>query len=400
MRLFIFSFILFLGSVELQAQRVCSSTSQASYVPTAFSITSQNNNVPIEQVITIPVVVHVLYNSAAENISEAQILSQIEAINADFAKTNQDFKKVPSVFAKFAANTNIRFELAKTNPMGQATTGIVRKKTTRLMWSDDNKIKAEASGGSTTWDAKSYLNIWVCNTVPGLTGYASFPGSAMATDGIVVRYDAFGTTGKIAFPFNKGRTLTHEVGHWLGLKHLWGDQQCGDDGIEDTPKQRSGNTGDPVFPKMSPCSTNPDGEMFMNFMDFTNDASMGMFTEGQKNAMRTQFTTAGARNTFLKSKGLAAAWNNMAPEVLPANTRSLVVYPNPVNTSTMRLLVNTPMTVNGKNFAIIASNGQIVKIGHIQEMKQEIDVQQLSAGMYQIRLTDIESNTYTKFIKN
>jgi len=191
MRLFIFSFILLLGSVELQAQRVCSSTSQASYVPTAISIASQNNSVPVEQVITIPVVVHVLYNSAAENISEAQILSQIESINADFAKTNLDFNKVPSVFAKLAASTNIRFELAKTNPMGQATTGIIRKKTTRLMWSDDNKIKAEATGGSTTWDAKSYLNIWVCNTVPGLTGYATFPGSAMATDGIVVRYDAF-----------------------------------------------------------------------------------------------------------------------------------------------------------------------------------------------------------------
>ena len=400
MRLFIFSFILFLGSVELKAQRVCSSTSQASYVPTAFSITSQNNNVPVEQVITIPVVVHVLYNSAAENISEAQIISQIEAINADFAKTNQDFKKVPAVFAKLAASTNIRFELAKTNPMGQATTGIVRKKTTRLMWSDDNKIKAEASGGSTTWDANSYLNIWVCNTVPGLTGYASFPGSAMASDGIVVRYDAFGTTGKIAFPFNKGRTLTHEVGHWLGLKHLWGDQQCGDDGVEDTPKQRGGNTGDPVFPKISPCSPNADGEMFMNYMDFTNDASMGMFTEGQKKAMRAQFAVSGSRNSFLKSKGLAAAWNNMAPEVLPVNTRNLVVYPNPVHTSTMRLVVNTPMGVNGKNFAIIASNGQVVKTGHIQEMEQEIDVQHLSAGMYQIRLTDTESNSHTKFIKN
>jgi hypothetical protein len=268
------------------------------------------------------------------------------------------------------------------------------------MWSDDNKIKYEANGGSTTWDAKSYLNIWVCNTVPGLTGYASFPSSAMATDGIVVRYDAFGTTGKLAFPFNKGRTLTHEIGHWLGLKHLWGDQQCGDDGIEDTPKQRGGNTGDPVFPKISPCSPNPDGEMFMNFMDFTNDASMGMFTEGQKTSMRTQFASSGSRNTFLKSKGLAAAWNNMPPEVLPVNTRNLVVYPNPVHASSMRLLVNTPMGANGKNFAIIASNGQVVKTGHIQEMEQEIDVQQLSAGMYQIRLTDLESNSFTKFIKN
>jgi hypothetical protein len=284
--------------------------------------------------------------------------------------------------------------------MGQATSGIMRKKTTRLMWSDDNKIKYEANGGSTTWDAKSYLNIWVCNTVPGLTGYASFPGSALATDGIVVRYDAFGTTGRVAAPFNKGRTLTHEVGHWLGLKHLWGDQACGDDGIEDTPKQRGGNSGDPVFPKLSTCSTSPDGEMFMNFMDFTNDASMGMFTEGQKNAMRVQFTTAGARNTLLKSRGLSAAWNNVQLEILPVNTRDIVVYPNPVHNSIIKLMVNKGMGSNGKNFAIISASGQIVKTGHIQEREQEIDVQTLSPGMYQIRLTDVESNTFTKFIKN
>ena len=398
MRILIISILSILSSLAIHAQRACvSATGNA--IP-VLQIASQNNSISTEQVITIPVVVHVIYNQASENISEEQIISQINALNADFAKSNSDFSKVPAVFAKLAANSKIQFALAKTNPMGQPTSGIMRKKTTRMMWSDDNKIKYEANGGSTTWDAKSYLNIWVCNTVPGLTGYASFPGSALATDGIVVRYDAFGTKGRVAAPFNKGRTLTHEVGHWLGLKHLWGDQACGDDGIEDTPKQRGGNSGDPVFPKLSPCSTNPDGEMFMNFMDFTNDASMGMFTEGQKNAMRVQFTTAGARNTLLKSRGLSAAWNNVQLEILPVNTRDIVVYPNPVHNSNIKLMVNKEMGSNGKNFAIISASGQVVKTGHIQEREQEIDVQALSPGMYQIRLTDVESNTFTKFIKN
>ncbi len=388
-----------------QAQRVCSTASQnsAQLSQPSLQLSSSNNNVPAEQVITIPVVVHVVYNLAVENISDEQIISQIEALNADFSKTNSDFNKVPSVFAKYAASSNIRFELAKTNPMGQTTSGIIRKKTTRMMWTDDDKIKYEANGGSTTWDAKAYLNVWVCNTVPGLTGYATFPGGQQAVDGIVVRYDAFGTKGRLMLPFNKGRTLTHEVGHWLGLKHLWGDQTCGEDGIDDTPKQRAGNIGDPVFPRTTPCNTSPEGEMFMNFMDFTNDASMGMFTEGQKQVMRNQFSVSGSRNTILKSRGLSEAWNNNVElNVMPVNTRDLVVYPNPVNrsTSTIRLLVNTPINANGKHFAIISSNGQIVKMGHIQEMQQDIDVQNLTPGMYSIRLTDSESNSYTKFVKN
>lgn len=398
MRILIILVLSILSSLAIHAQRTCASVT-GSALP-VLQIPSQNNNLLADQVVTIPVVVHVIYNLAAENISEEQIISQINSLNADFAKSNADFNKVPAVFAKLAANSKIQFALAKTNPMGQATSGIMRKKTTRLMWTDDNKIKYEANGGSTTWDAKSYLNIWVCNTVPGLTGYASFPGSALATDGIVVRYDAFGTQGRVLSPFNKGRTLTHEVGHWFGLKHLWGDQSCGDDGIDDTPKQRGGNSGDPVFPKLSPCSTSPYGEMFMNFMDFTNDASMGMFTEGQTNAMRVQFNTAGARNTLLKSKGLSASWNNAQLEILPVNTRNLVVYPNPVHNSNIKLMVNKEMGLNGKNFAIISASGQIVKTGHIQEREQEIDVQSLSPGMYQIRLTDVESNIFTKFIKN
>lgn len=398
MRIFIINMLFLCCSVALQAQRMCGSATNHLSVP--VTLASQSNSMPDEQIITIPVVVHVVYNLAAENISDAQIISQIDAINADFSKLNSDFNKIPTVFAKLAANTNIRFELAKSNPMGQATTGIVRKKTVQTMWKDDDKVKYAPNDGSGAWDAKSYLNIWVCNTVSGLTGYSSFPGAEMANDGIVVRYDAFGTTGKLAAPFNKGRTLTHEVGHWLGLKHLWGDQPCGDDGIDDTPKQSAANSGDPVFPKLSDCSSTQDGDMFMNFMDFTNDASMGMFTAGQKKSMRNLFSEGGLRNGLLKSKGLNAAWNNFEPEIMPVNTRNLAVYPNPVHAANITLLVNTTMGVNGQNFAIISTNGQIVKTGHILEMQQQIDVQNLAPGMYQIRLTDVGSTSFTNFIKN
>ena len=395
MRLFIFLFLLLNASAAF-AQRQCNA--QFNSISTILS--SQSNSLSAEKTITIPVVVHIVHNQPVENISDVQIKSQIDALNADFNRTNPDFSKIPAVFARVASSVNVRFELAKVDPMGRPTTGIMRKKSTRMMWSDDDKIKSVANGGSTTWDARSYLNIWVCNTVPGLTGYATFPGADRTVDGIVVRYDAFGTTGKLMAPFNKGRTLTHEVGHWMGLKHLWGDQQCGDDGIQDTPKQRGGNSGDPVFPRVTACNSSVEGEMFMNFMDFTNDASMGMFTEGQKKVMRAQFETGNSRSSLLQSKGLAEAWNaNIEPEVLTVNPRDLVVYPNPVQSSTMKVLVNLPYDNNGRHYAIIASNGQIVKRGHIDQLEEEVDVTTLAPGIYQLRLTDVSSNINTKFVR-
>jgi hypothetical protein len=302
MRLFIFLFTI-LNAIATMAQRQCNSQ----FIPVSTSFTSQSNSLSAERTITIPVVVHVVHNQPVENITDIQIKSQIDALNADFSRTNNDFNKVPSVFAKVSANTNIRFELAKVDPMGRPTTGIIRKKSTRMMWTDDDKIKSVANGGSTTWDSRSYLNIWVCNTVPGLTGYATFPGADRTIDGIVVRYDAFGTTGKVVAPFNKGRTLTHEVGHWMGLKHLWGDQQCGDDGIQDTPKQRGGNSGDPVFPRVTACNSSKEGEMFMNFMDFTTDASMGMFKSFTSSVKRTcrslecQHNSRGSNSQYKRS---------------------------------------------------------------------------------------------------
>lgn len=398
MRLYIL-FILLLTSYSVSAQRICTGTADIS-----IQAATQQTNAIIpgtilnEQTIVIPVVVHIIYNNSYENISEEQIKSQIDAINADFNRTNADFSKVPSVFAKLSGNANIRFELAKTDPNGRVTSGIIRKKSTRLMWSDDDKIKSAAFGGDEAWDAKSYLNIWICNTVPGLTGYATVPGSDLTKDGVVVRFDAFGTTGKVNVPYHKGRTLTHEVGHWLGLQHLWGDKQCGDDGIQDTPKQRGGNSGDPVFPKLTACNATPDGEMFMNFMDFTNDASMGLFTEGQKNVMRAQFGANGKRNSFLNSKGLTSAWNNSQVPTNQTSTPQVSIYPNPVITGNISISLNG-LDNSGKHFAIVAANGQIVKTGYFNQAKVEVNVSHFPAGIYQVRLTDVGSNLFAKFVK-
>lgn len=236
----------------------------------------------------IPVVVHVVYKTAAQNISDAQIKSQIDVLNADFRKKNSDVSTVPAAFAPLAADTRIEFELAKTDPSGNPTTGITRTATSVNAFSDDDAVKSSASGGADAWPADKYLNIWVCQLAGGLLGYAQFPGGPAATDGVVILHSAFGTTGTAAAPFNLGRTTTHEVGHWLNLRHIWGDDGTGCSGsdfVADTPNQGGPNYGTPTFPHVS-CSNGPNGDMFMNYMDYVDDAAMVMFSSGQVTRMQ------------------------------------------------------------------------------------------------------------------
>jgi hypothetical protein len=232
--------------------------------------------------------VHVVSHTAAQNISDAQIRSQIDVLNRDYRKRNGDITKIPGVFAPLAADTLIEFALADKDPSGNPTTGITRKNTTATSFSDDDKVKHASSGGADAWPSDKYLNIWVCPLGGGLLGYAQFPGGPAATDGVVILHSAFGTTGTATAPFNLGRSATHEVGHWLNLRHIWGDDGggCnGDDFITDTPNQADHNFGKPAFPHVT-CSNGPNGDMFMNYMDYTDDDSMFMFTAGQMQRMQ------------------------------------------------------------------------------------------------------------------
>lgn len=252
--------------------------------------------------ITIPVVVHVVYRTSAQNISEAQIQSQINVLNADFRKLNSDASLIPSAFTGVAADAQIQFCLASVDPSGNPTNGIVRKSTRRSSFSTNNWVKYNANGGSNAWPADKYLNIWVCNLSNGVLGYAQFPGGAAATDGIVCTFTAFGTTGTATAPFNKGRTATHEVGHWLNLRHIWGDATCGSDQVNDTPTHNTANYGCPSFPHYSTCSGSPL-EMTMNYMDYTDDACMYMFSTGQSSRMNALFAPGGFRYSLLSSNG-------------------------------------------------------------------------------------------------
>lgn len=259
-------------------------------------------------VVTIPVVVHVVYFNSTQNISDAQIQSQIDVLNADFRRTNADAVNTPAVFQGIAADCEVNFCMALQDPSGNATNGIVRKSTTVNGFSTNDNMKFNSTGGSDIWDRDRYLNIWVCNLSGGLLGYAQFPGGAAATDGVVCDYQYFGTIGTATAPFDKGRTATHEVGHWLNCYHIWGDDgtSCnGTDQVSDTPNQADENYGCPTFPAIS-CSNGPNGDMFMNYMDYTDDACMNVFTTGQKNRMQALFASGGFRFPLTTSNGCSA----------------------------------------------------------------------------------------------
>ena len=252
-----------------------------------------NNTIDFENIknsnITIPVVVHIVYNNQIENISDNQIFSQIDVLNKDFTRTNNDANNTPLSFLPIVSDMQINFCLAQQNPDGNPTNGIVRKQTDLQsfpLYGDE--IHYDTSGGSTAWDTKKYLNIWVCNIDTGILGWAQFPaGGNPATDGVVIDYEKFGTTGTVSPPYDLGRTTTHEVGHWFNLWHIWGDNTCGDDFVNDTPEQEEANYGCKIHPHPS-CNNN--GDMFMNFMDYTNDACMNSFTQGQKNRVWSAIT--------------------------------------------------------------------------------------------------------------
>lgn len=273
----------------------------------------KNNPVQGRAVINIPVVVHVVYKTAAQNISDAQILSQISILNQDFRKLNSDVSGVPSVFQSYVADCQINFCMASRTPTGAATNGITRTQTTKTSFSTNDYVKYSSRGGKDAWDRNKYLNIWVCNLSGGVLGYAQFPGGAAATDGVVIGYKYIGNTGQATYPFNKGRTATHEIGHWLNLRHIWGDDgtACtGSDLVSDTPNQSNENYGCPSFPQIS-CSNSPNGEMFMNYMDYTDDRCMYMFTTGQSGRMTALLN--GTRASLLTSNGCTAPTPNNNP---------------------------------------------------------------------------------------
>lgn len=257
-------------------------------------------------VVTIPVVVHVVYKTTAQNISDAQVQSQIDVLNQDYRRLNSDANLTRSFFQGVAADCEVNFCLASRDPSGNATNGITRTSTTVTSFSSNNNVKFTSKGGHDAWDRNSYLNIWCANLSGGLLGYAQFPGGPANTDGVVILTTAFGNIGNLLAQYNKGRSATHEVGHWLNLFHIWGDDgtSCnGSDQVSDTPNQADETYNCPLPTIRISCTNGPNGDMYENYMDYTDDACMNMFTAGQKARMVATLAVGGSRGSLRNSLG-------------------------------------------------------------------------------------------------
>ena len=355
------------------------------------------------QVITIPVVVHVIWNDPIQNVSDEQIQSQLDVLNQDFRFLNADTLNSSHPFRGQAADSRIEFCLATRDPNGEPTTGITRTQTSVVGWNpnDPDNIKSTANGGKDNWNPTQYLNMYVVKLDSLTLGFATFPEELTTSpnlDGVVIRYEAFGTKGTAGtgkFESNTGgRTGTHEVGHWLNLRHIWGDDECGDDFVSDTEKAEAANYDCPTFPHKASnkCGTGNNGEMYMNYMDYVDDKCMNMFTIGQSERMTASLT--GPRSGLLTSQGcqtpLSVEHNDIANDIN--------VYPNPNNgmfTIHMSEASSKDVTIKVQNVF-----GNVVKeISTNSNARIQVNaVNEFQPGTYFIRIDSGDNSVITKKI--
>lgn len=341
-------------------------------------------------IVTIPVVVHVVYANATQNVPDATVQQQIDVLNKDYHKLNTDWTNTPAVFQSLVADCGVQFCLASKDPNGATTTGIVHKSTTVASWSSDDKVKSATTGGDNAWDATKYLNLWVCNLGSGLLGYAQFPGGSNSTDGVVVLYSSL--PGGAA-PYGMGRSATHEVGHWLNLHHIWGDASCGDDLVADTPTQSTSNFGCPTFQHVT-CSNGPNGDMFMNYMDYVDDNCMVMFSNGQKTRITACLNSS--RTGLLTSAASKCTTTDITENSLSDN---ISLYPNP---STGEVFISTVLpSINTMDIKVYNAIGESViskRVNTNQETK--IDLSSNPDGIYLFEIKTSAGNITKKVILN
>ena len=352
-----------------------------------------NKTVTTQSVISIPVVFHILYTTEEQNLSEPQILAQLEALNRDFRRNNPDTVLTPERFKSVATDTEIEFCLAIQTPDGYLTNGIIRKETSVKKIGETDKYYQPTQGGSQIWDPEVYLNIWVCEINDTLLGYTYLPGEANASfDGIVLNYQICGNAFYISAPYNKGRTLAHEIGHWLNLEHPWGEEEgCGyDDKVSDTPLQEKPNYQCPNAIVIS-CNNAPNGDMHMNYMDYTFDQCQNSFTYGQKERMLATLNTN--RKSLLSSIGCSL------PDTTKLLEEVIDVFPNPTQTFLnirfrLKESQNAAIIIFDITGKVIYHNNSIVEVERVS-----IDFSEFANGGYIVKVVTNDKNQIFKVLK-
>jgi len=335
---------------------------------------SRNLNVGQRAEITIPVVVHIVWQKPDENISDERVFSQIEALNRDFNGENADLSSVPKAFEAFISKQGIRFCLAAADPQGELTSGILRVKTEIDAIGTKSELYSTANSGSDAWDTQRYLNIWVANTGDFVSGFGTYPGQvSLDREGLVIHPRYFGRNNSNRY--NLGRVAVHEAGHYLGLLHPWGDDEdCAtDDGVADTPPQLAPYKGCPAHPQMSCGNAN----MFMNFMDYVDDECMVMFTEGQMDRMM---------NTVeIFRPGLVLANISCVRQGGKGQETMFSLSPNP-SAGTVKVNFKNNLSEIGKVEMFNSVGQKVFQITTVLFDGMQLDFQNLIAGVYFVKI--------------
>jgi hypothetical protein len=401
--------ILFITSGKIIAQRSCASyehlQEQMKSDP-AFAKKVQDNEQAYQKYLrgsqssrtttaTIPVIVHVVYNTAEQNISDEQVQSQIDVMNEDFTAANRDYNGYDAGYGAVKGDMSIKFCVVQIRHVA----------TTKKSFGANDQVKKTKTGGDDAIDPTHALNIWVCNLGQNLLGYAQFPGGAAETYGIVILYSAFGrgTQYNLLSAYNLGRTATHEIGHCLGLRHIWGDARCGNDLVDDTPLHDAANFGCPGEGHRSLCTGTPL-EMWMNYMDYTDDQCMYLFSDGQ--VARAEFfmstdpqlltivnsgsCTAGPGNKNLITSRPASETTNENFALYPTLTAGLINIECSSSTTGMvqlNIYNESGLLVMKQQLAVVSGANS-----------KQVDLGRLTNGFYLVQLNQNNRRTVQKII--
>ncbi len=354
---------------------------------------------PAPTSITIPVIVHVLWYSADQNISDDQVQSQIDVLNEDYSATNSDYNNYDAGYTRAKGDLDIKFCVVQ----------IIHKQTQHKSFGGNNNMKYTKKGGSDAVDPMHALNIWVCDIGTKLLGFAYYPGAPLDISGVVCHTNAFGRGSQynLFADYNLGRTMTHEVGHSLGLAHIWGDNTCGDDFVDDTPLHNTANFGCPEQGHLSTCTGTPL-EMWMNYMDYTDDRCMYFFTNGQgsrasffleTDPQLVSIVSSACTTTRQVSSDITSTTKqiNSTSRMIVAN--SFLLYPTITSGIITLSFGNTQFAKT--ELSIYSQAGALMKKQQVNlsgKTVDQIDVSKLNNGVYFLQLNNGTYKETQKFL--
>lgn len=365
----------------------------------------------------IPVVFHVLHSSSEEQISEEKIARQIELLNQDFAGETLDTlystqgdvdRRDLEQYADLKADTRIRFCLPTETPQGLPTLGVNYISTSIAQFSDFDAMKTE-DNGILGWDAQRYLNIWICDLPEGNAGFAQMPMGPELLDGVVIDYEYLQQINVDGSLFNGGKTLTHLIGTYLGLYPLWGEDQCQDDYVADTPIHNAPNKNPSNSKHISLCSGYPT-EMTNNFMDSNSDGRANMFTKGQARRMQMALSEKGPRgklsltNTDCSIEELMLAGDVRDKETIEESDNKFTTFsirPNPAKDEIFISLETTSSeSEDSYQISLFSISGELLlTLESTKEQKvNSIQVDQFPPGMYLLNITSAGKSYSEKFV--